>query len=410
MTLGSRLPRTAASIVAAGSFALLSPSAHAAGANLDRSLGGDGTVATSFDLEVTDAALDQRGRVVLGGIRNGQPAVARLLKDGTPDPAFGGDGIVHEGSVNGTLNVDLELLPDSSIRALVLTEAGPDKYLRVDFDPSGAQTWARYFEGSAGSADLTADGGAVATRLDSQLSTVRYEPSGAQDSSFQPGGEPTSYCVPMAGCHYYYPDELAVGRNGVVVQSIDSFHTNSSCDGSRAIYSLAEGETRLKQVAHVSGCGVNEVYSIAEAPDGSFLVSAWGAPEPTATFIRIKSSGELDPSFGDDGIADTPAGRDNFLISDPAFGPSGAFFNSMTEPREPTLRLRPSRFDAAGRLDKGFASRTPNAEFDSADGIQDFDPVATLRSDSRRITVVGTGQSASGPVPALARWRPSKKR
>ncbi len=66
-------------------------------------------------------------------------------------------------------------MPDGSVRALALVETGADKYLRIDFDANGAETGAVWFDGSAGAAGLTPEGGAVATRLDDQLSTHRYD-------------------------------------------------------------------------------------------------------------------------------------------------------------------------------------------------------------------------------------------
>jgi hypothetical protein len=392
----------------AGAFFALAPGALAKpGADVDLSLGGDGTLATSLPVEVTDAALDRQGRLVLGGIRYGQPSVARLLEDGTLDPAFGGDGESHEGSVNGTLDVDIEVLPDGSVQALALVETGADKYLRIDFDANGAQTGAVRFDGSAGAAGLTPEGGAVATRLDEQLETRQYDFLGDEIPGFEPGGQPQSDCIPMEGCHYYFPDELAVGPTGTVVQSLDSWHTTSPCAGSKSILSLAPGANAFDLEAFVGGCGVNEVFSIAVAPKGHFLVSAWGAPPSKASFVRLRPDGSLDASFGDDGVADTKdLGVDNFFVSYPAFAQSGAFFNSLTQPREPTLRLKPSRFSAAGEFNDKFDSRTGSAEFGVSDGLTEFDPVATLRSKSKQITIVGTGQTAAGPVAAIARWKP----
>lgn len=379
----------------------------ASGVEPDRSLGGDGTLATSLNLEVTDAALDESGRIVLGGIRSGQPAVARLLPGGAPDVSFGGDGESHEGSVNGTRDVDIEVLPDGSVHVLALVETGEDRYLRIDFDPSGAQTGAVRFDQSAGAAGLTPEGGAVATRLDEQLETRRYDFLGDEEPGFAPGGQPQSFCFPMSGCHYFYPDELAVGPTGTVVQSVDSMHTNSPCVGSKEIMSLAPGASDFRTRSFVSGCGVNDVFSIATAPSGQFLVSGWGAPPSKAAFVRLDADGSLDRSFGDDGVAQTADLHvDNLYVSYPAITRRGAFFNSITQPREPTLRFRPSRFSAAGNFGDRFAARTKRAEFDDSDGLNEFHPQVTLRSDSKRITIVGTGQTEAGPVAAIARWRP----
>jgi hypothetical protein len=377
------------------------------GVEPDSSLGGDGTIATALPVTVTDAALDSQGRIVLGGIRFGQPSVARLLPDGSPDPTFGGDGESHEGSVNGTLDVDIDVLADGSVRALALVETGEDKYLRVDFNAIGTQTGAVRFDQAAGAASLTPQGGAVATRLDEQLDTRRYDFLGNEEPGFSPQGQPQSSCFPMAGCHYYTPGQLAVGPTGTVVQSVDSRHTNSPCFGSREILSLAPGAIDFETQEFVSGCGVNDVFSIAVAPNGQFLVSGWGAPPSKAVFIRLRRDGSLDESFGAEGVAQTSDLQvDNLFVSHPAIAAGGAFFNSITQPREPTLRLKPSRFSPAGKFNEKFASRSQQAEFTPKDGLSEFNPLATLRSKSKLITVIGTGIADDKPVVALARWRP----
>jgi len=410
VSAGWRTARLAfACIVAGVALAALAPIVQAKkpGADVDLSLGGDGTLATSLPVEVTDAALDRQGRIVIGGIRFGQPSVARLLEDGTLDPTFGGDGESHEGSVNGTLDVEIEVLPDNSVQALALVETGADKYLRIDFDANGVETGAVWFDGSAGAAGLTPEGGAVATRLDDQLSTHRYDFLGDEVPGFEPGGQPKNQCIPLEGCHFFFPDELAVGDSGTVVQTLDSMHTSSPCDGARLILSLAPGANDFEAESLVAGCGVNDVFSIAVAPEGGFLVSGWGAPPPRASFVRLRPDGSLDESFGDDGRAETAdLGVDNLFVSYPAFAQSGAFLNSLTQPREPTLRLKPSRFSASGAFNERFASKTTSAEFGASDGLSAFAPHTTLLSESKQIIIVGTGQTDAGPVAAIARWRP----
>ncbi len=128
--------------------------------------------------------------------------------------------------------------------------------------------------------------------------------------------------------------------------------------GQRSILSLAPGAKDFEEEALVAGCGVNDVFSIAVAPEGGFLVSGWGAPPSRASFVRLRPDGSLDESFGDDGRAETAdLGVDNLFVSYPAFAQSGAFMNSLTQPREPTLRLEPSRFSASGALATGSRRR-----------------------------------------------------
>ena len=63
------------------------------------------------------------------------------------------------------------------------------------------------------------------------------------------------------------------------------------------------------------------------------------------------------------------------------------------------------RFNASGQFARRFEDRSQDVEFDSADGITDFNPAVTLRTSEDRILIVGTGTTDAGPVPAFARWR-----
>lgn len=72
-------------------------SSHAADGDLDPRFSGDGKVTSDFGNAFTsDGAVDMLiqpdGRIVVGGRTGGFGDLARYLEDGSPDPAFGGDG------------------------------------------------------------------------------------------------------------------------------------------------------------------------------------------------------------------------------------------------------------------------------------------------------------------------------
>ena len=245
--------------------------------------------------------------------------------------------------------------------ALALVETGDSRYLRIDFAEHGAQTGDVRFADSAGSAALTMDGGAVASYVDDEIVAHRYGALGAEDPGFTPEPEPATRCEPDGTrCRFFAPTELAVNFKGTVVRSVKTHelvhpvrrHRDRDISRSRRGPGSA---TRMFS----PGCGVSEVFSIETDPRGRFLVSGWGAPPAQAKFVRYTRKGRLDTSFGNDGVALGPAlDTDNLLLPDPAFGDGGAFYTAFTQPRTPTLELRPVRFNAAGQFAHRFEKRS----------------------------------------------------
>ena len=115
----------------------------------DRSLGGDGTQAIPLRLDVTDAVQERDGAIVVGGVRDGQPAFARLKRNGSLDQTYGTGGIAIADEVFDARDMSLELAA-GGVRALVSVTGGPDRLLRLDVSPSGAIEGPVYFDGICG--------------------------------------------------------------------------------------------------------------------------------------------------------------------------------------------------------------------------------------------------------------------
>ena len=168
--------------------------------------GGDGKVTLSFDLftnvdEVRALAVDARGRIYAGGTAGNfstasDCALARLLPDGTPDPAFGGgDGKVtfrFAGAASGTFNqiFGLALQGDGRIVAVGRGNSGGNRRVGVarltgagDFDPTfGAGGSVVYSFGSA--AARPSVGRAVALAEDGSIVLSGYTQLIAGDNDF----------------------------------------------------------------------------------------------------------------------------------------------------------------------------------------------------------------------------------
>ena len=168
--------------------------------------GGDGKVTLSFDLftnvdEVRALAVDARGRIYAGGTAGNfstasDCALARLLPDGTPDPAFGGgDGKVtfrFAGAASGTFNqiFGLALQGDGRIVAVGRGNSGGNRRVGVarltgagDLDPTfGAGGSLVYSFGSA--AARPSVGRAVALAEDGSIVLSGYTQLIAGDNDF----------------------------------------------------------------------------------------------------------------------------------------------------------------------------------------------------------------------------------
>jgi hypothetical protein len=247
----------------------------------------------------------------------------------------------------------------------------------------------------------------VASYVRDEIVAHRYEFLGSRDPSFQPEPDPASTCEEGGSrCLFFAPTELAVNSEGTVARSVKTVNSLSACDGAETVSTLAPGASQFKHEQRFTGCGISEVFSIETDPRGRFLVSGWGAPPAQAQFVRFTKGGRVDRSFGEKGVALGPQlTTDNLLLPDPAFGNRGAFYTAFTQPRTPTLELRPSRFSKSGGFSQRFEKRSQKVEFDAADAITDFAPAVTLRTSESRLLIVGTGTADAGPVPAIARWR-----
>ena len=194
----------------------------------------------------TAVAVAPDGGIVLAGNATDSPAhsavaLVRLLPDGTPDPAFGTDGVVRA-----------QLGSDTS------------QALALDIDAAGRIL-------VAGDAD---DGNGRPA-----LSIARFSPSGALDESFGSGGRTVVQLGDGAGRFSAGTALTVLPGGGVLVagEASDSrgnqqmvllrFSQNGSLDASFA----ARGVARLQMGSGVNG--FSTVRALTLAPDGGILVA-----------------------------------------------------------------------------------------------------------------------------------------
>jgi uncharacterized delta-60 repeat protein len=319
----------------------------------------------------TAVAVAPDGGIVLAGNATDAPAhpavaLIRLLPDGTPDPAFGTDGVVRA-----------QLGSDSS------------QALALDIDAAGRIL-------VAGDAD---DGNGRPA-----LSLARFSATGALDESFGSGGRTVVQLGDGAGGFSAGTALAALPGGGVLVagEASDSrgnqqmvllrFSQSGAVDASFA----ARGVARLQMGSGVNG--FSTVRALILAPDGGILLAgeATGrAADEQVALVRYLPGGTLDTRFGSRGrvrvqlgIGDTPLSTARTL----ALAPRGQILvgGEATDDVGDGLTLL-ARFSARGVLDRSFGTLgAARRQFGAGAAGHHFSAIrASAVVDGSRLVVAG---------------------
>jgi uncharacterized delta-60 repeat protein len=332
---------------------------HDQAGNLDQSFGADGIVTTDLggaDDEAFDAALTPDGGIVVvgrtdaAGVQKTEFGIVRYRPDGTPDPAFGTDGIV---------------------RTDVL--GGGDQANAVAVQPDGK---------------IVVAGFATRNGIDGDLALVRYNPDGTLDATFGTGGVVTSDLGTSAD-----------DARAVVIQPDGRIVVAGTADEDVALARyLADGtlDSAFGQGGStISDFGSEDVANgVALTPAGQIVVAGFTlGPAINRDFLlaRYRADGALDTSFGDHGAVKTDVlGGDDFaenLIVD--VQGRIVLVGRATSPT--ILDLALVRYKADGTLDTGFdGDGILTADFH---GRGEFGQDVTVDDDGR---IVAAGYTANG--------------
>jgi uncharacterized delta-60 repeat protein len=315
---------------------LAQPPAARAG-DVDPAFGDRGTTSLSFGTayaEANDVALYPDGKVLLAGFSSGDDdqdptqhvAVARLLADGSPDPAFGGDGQVT--TQRGASSHAVAAVVQSDGKVVVGGRVQP-----------------------------------VAGEFDSDFLLVRYNTDGSLDTTFGDGGlVTTSFAEPAYLADLALQDDGGIVAAGTVIVDGDAFNgsnlvvarylpENGSLDPAFGARGTTETDVRG---------GADHFTALVVQPDGAIVVAGAsdvgdGTPSSEITLVRYLADGSLDPSFGDAGVAHTETGFFETLtgVSPQADGAIVAAGYNYNDERT-VQRILVVRYDAAGQLDPTF--------------------------------------------------------
>lgn len=302
----------------------------------------------------TAVAVQPNGAIVVAGMvyRNYVQdfAVARFLPNGTPDPGFGvgGTTITDFGASEGARAVALQ--PDGKILVAGGREPCPGCNAR-------GFHFARYTASGRLDATFSGDG---KLRVDGGLGTAL---SFATDIAVQPDGK-----IVATG--------QAFGRVGVV-----RLNPNGTLDST-----FRGGVTTLAPGGYAFGL------TVALQEDRKIVIG--GASGTQAFLARLTTGGALDPTFGVNGFALTPAQADrSYSVNDLLVLPNGMIaaagsYRSPDDSNHMDTDVLLLRYTAAGRLDPQFdgdgvvlTDVSPSSSNDSA--------VSLMRQPDGKLVAVG---------------------
>lgn len=309
-----------------------------------------------------DIVVQPDGKILVGGvgtIGDFNFALIRLLEDGTPDSTFADNGVYHYNNTNGSdLLYDIELLDDGSILL-----AG--SYRHPNSSPPANSD---FFINK-----LTPDGvldptfgtdGIIIQEIDLGLDYARGIIVTENDQ--------------IAVCGYSHVPDAFDKRNVVLLYNADgTLDTDFGTDG----------------IFLWNDIGIStEMYSIALAPDGNFLVAGYANPggaNRVAIYKVLADGSGLDPTFGTNGEILAPiegAGRNIQVHSNGNILVAGYAANPVSGNDFAVLAYHPDG--------------TPNTDF-GVEGIfkvdvytQDYGNGMVIQSDGKILVV---GESGDGP-------------
>lgn len=401
--------RTVALLAAA---LVLTPIGIAAVGDLDRTLGGDGTVVTDFGADdyAFDVAVQRDGKIVVVGVSylsvGSASWIARYTVGGALDGSFGSGGVIRPDfglssanavivQADGKLVVaGLGFLPNRS-SDFVVARYNPDGSLDASFDGDGRVFTDFGYGDSAYALAIQRDGKIIAagnarsslSRDSNEFGVARYNPDGSLDASFDGDGRVLTAFTPLTDLAV---DAVVQNDGKIVVAGFAgfSFDPPHNQDHALARYnadgSLDAGFDGDGKVTTAPGTYTEDVSLQA---DGKILLAG-------RQVLRYNRDGSLDSSYGQGGKANTGDMSVRAVLVQPdakiiAVGDVGIDFAIM-------------RLDSRGNVDQSFGGG--RVVTDVGPGTDDFPAAAALQRD-RRIVVAGSAAVRGQPSNvAVARY------
>jgi uncharacterized delta-60 repeat protein len=366
--------------------------------------------------------LQPDGKMVVAGIMEGRPVVARFKENGTLDSSFAVNGIYISPAWNNGFQ-DLLLQPDGKIVAVGgftmtlgnhdfwavrLTAAGvPD----VTFGSSGIAIID--FTGSnddAYSVALQADGKIViaGSAVSDRIGLARLLVDGSIDSSFGTNG-----LVVSGYDRAYFVDIAPDGKIVIGGHSSPAHHFEMI-----AMRFLADGtvDTSFNHIGIVytqaGNPGGNNGAALKVLPDGKVLLAGsgdFGIEGSNFVVVKYNTDGSLDGAFGSGGIADVDFGYGPDAVGGMYIENDGKILIvGSTISVIDKANVAVARFDGSGILDDGFANHGKIVA--QLRAYNDYGAAITQQIDGK-IVVVGASYKGTGSAtycdPTVVRFLPA---
>ncbi len=329
---------------------------------LDGSFGTDGKFTTTFaygDTKFNAITLQSNGKIILAGSRKGLIGsetflVVRLLSNGTPDSTFGGDGFV-------TTNIGTYCTFNAVvIQSDTLIVAGGN----------GRITGSSY----------------------NDFALVRYKLNGEIDSSFNVDG---IVVTDFFGWNDYLNALIISKENKIMASGKVSFMgvsenrfgvTRYNSDGTLDISFSDNGKADYFIDSYDDG-----IYDMLIQPDNNILLGGHGAT--AAILMRIKSNGDRDSSFSDNGERHFWWGAGDNEIHGLALQPDGKILAAgFGDPHGTTSAFSVARINSNGIVDSTFGTNGINT---SAFNLLRSKALCMALQNNGRVVVAGTSRSSS---------------
>ena len=406
--------------------------------DLEPAFGGDGTVVRALGPGepaggARAVAVQPDRKVLVAGVADAEAtgsdfALERLLPDGTPDPAFGTDGLVTTDFAGGPDAAGaVAVQPDGRIvvaGAAHLGSAGFTPFTDYAFAVARYTADGRLDPTFSGDGMLTTDLGAregpdlrpgeiitdVAIQEDGSIvvagpdgdrtAVARYLADGQPDLTFGQVGVVQLPTI-AAGAVAYWED----GRVGLALTPIDEIVVAGAAPGNEG-FSVARLDSQGGLDPGFAGDGTTTVEfpggpALAEdvtvQADGRVVVAGAAITRDATTYetydlaiARLTVGGRLDPSFADDGRLTTAAGTHDDVLTSVAVAPTGSILAGGMSDSSFAI----ARYTLAGERDRAFG-----AGGRTLISIGNVDLTAGIAVDrNRRAVLVGDAAPPGYPI------------
>lgn len=371
----------------------------------------------TFDLGIYAAvAIDADGRILAAGGTEASLIVDRWLPNGVLDTSFGND--------MGRAN----LLGAGAFTDIAVTSGG--RILAAgSVDDGGGAAFALYALDGNGALDPTFGTGGITTGPDGDgrdmaiqpdgkivvagfqgltgpFVVARYEADGGLDPTFGGG---TGFVTGPDGAAF----AVAIQPDGKIVVAgvadtptgnlrVARYLTNGDLDPTFGTDGVVTGPAGPGLV----GSSDRDFTDVAIQPDGKIVVASNDGSDPFSPnfrVVRYLSNGDLDPTFGTGGVVTGPAGLVNG--DGVALMPDGKIIVAgATSDAGSSSMIRVVRYDTNGALDPAFGCTAPPCP-GSGDAVDSAIGISAALQSDLKIVVVGTQLGQLGQnIPVVARF------